>query len=360
MQSTFDFEQLINENLLKNIYEGWQKLKAGLSLAHKNLSTEIKNALFPHDVNLQKISPETWTILQQRVDDVIHQDWQDAKDGVYPLSVLFDTNWQEFFLTYINIWLDSPAIWSRRQKGDFQEFTSEIDLTKYPQYYRRNFHYQSGGYLTDNSADLYDLQVDILFNGIADAMRRRVLKPLKQGLASFNNSQTVKILDVACGTGRTLKFLRSSFPHASLYGLDLSSAYLRKANQLLSQNPQELPQLIEGNAESLPYGDNYFEGVTNVFLFHELPNAVRQKVINEFFRVLKPNGTLVIADSIQLSDSPELEAVMINFPLTFHEPFYNDYIRDDIDLKLLEAGFQNIKTEVYAASKYWIASKPDS
>ena len=97
-------------------------------------------------------------------------------------------------------------------------------------------------------------------------------------------------------------------------GTDLSPAYLRKANQLLSQIPGELPQLLQANAEELPYLDNYFHGVTCVFLFHELPPAVRQQVIEQCFRVTKPGGVFVICDSIQVSDSPDMKPVMESFP----------------------------------------------
>ncbi len=354
MESTVR-EKPLGEEILKNLYQGWQKIKAGLSLAHKNLSSQLRQQLFPDNLPLKQVSEEAWQILQQRVEQVIEEDWRDAMEGIYPVSLLFDADWGEFFQAYIGIWLDYPRTWQRIRLGNFQDLPSSINLDKYPAYYRRNFHYQSDGYLSEYSANLYDLQVDILFNGIADGMRRRVLKPLKQALQSQSRP---RILDVACGTGRTLKFLRYAFPEAQLYGIDLSAFYLRKANEMLLRLfPQQLPQLVEGNAEHLPYRDNYFHGVTTVFLFHELPSPVRQRVINECYRVLQPGGVLVIADSIQLSDSPQLEAVMYNFSTLFHEPFYNDYIKDDFQNRLLEAGFDNIQEKVYGLSKYWIATK---
>jgi ubiquinone/menaquinone biosynthesis C-methylase UbiE len=118
---------------------------------------------------------------------------------------------------------------------------------------------------------------------------------------------------VACGTGRTLKLIRSTLPQASLFGTDLSPAYLRKANQTLSQIPGELPQLLQANAEELPYLDNYFHAVTCVFLFHELPAAARQQIIEQCFRVTQPGGEFIICDSIQVSDSPEMLPVMESF-----------------------------------------------
>ena len=359
MQSNFPFEQLLPNNLLQTVYQTGQTAKAAFSVAHKNFSAELRKTLFPTDITLEKISPETNKELEKRFSYLINKDWEDAEAGVYPVSLLFDENPWEFLTSYLAIWLDYPATWSRIQKQEFQELPFDVDIEKYPQYYRRNFHFQTDGYLSENSANLYDLQVDILFNGIADAMRRRILKPLKQVIEAGDTPPSeVKILDVACGTGRTLKFIRSSLPDASLCGLDLSSAYLRKANQLLSQLPQELPQLIEGNGENLPFKDESFQGVSNVFLLHELPAPVRKKVIQEFYRVLESQGVVVIADSMQMSDSPELQTLMNNFPRLFHEPFYNDYIQDDITLVLDKAGFVDIQEEVHGFSKYWIARKP--
>lgn len=191
-------------------------------------------------------------------------------------------------------------------------------------------------------------------------MRRRILAPLKQGLASFTDvsPRQIRILDVACGTGRTLKAIRSTLPQASLFGTDLSPTYLRKANESLLQIPGELPQLVQANAEELPYLDNYFHAVTSVFLFHELPASARQNVINECFRVVKPGGIFIICDSIQLSDAPELQPIMDSFSETFHEPYYRHYISDDLTERLKKAGFVDIEIQSHFMSKYALARKP--
>ena len=152
--------------------------------------------------------------------------------------------------------------------------------------------------------------------------------------------------------------IRSALTNAKLFGVDLSPAYLRKANQLLSEIPGELPQLLQANGEHLPYQDNYFSGATSVFLFHELPPQARQGVIEECFRVLQPEGTLVICDSMQKADSPDFEVMMDNFPMMFHEPYYRHYSTDNLEARLEKAGFKNIEIENHFVSKYWIATKP--
>ncbi|MDJ0535052.1 MAG: class I SAM-dependent methyltransferase [Xenococcaceae cyanobacterium MO_207.B15] len=360
MQSTPNINQFIPDTLTKLAYQGFQESKKIFSVAHKTISDRITDIAVPERQGKAKpLSPETLLKLQERVQILQETDWQDAQAGVYPSELLFDNSWGDFFRYYPEVWLDLPKIWSRFQTKEYQKFNPEIDQEGYPSYYLQNFHYQTDGYLSDLSANLYDLQVELLFNGSADAMRRRILKPLKQGLQVFSDisASQIRVLDVACGTGRTLRMIRSALPKARLFGTDLSPAYLRKANELLSEIPGELPQLLQGNAENLPYTDNYFQGITSVFLFHELPPNARQEVINECYRMLQPGGTLVICDSMQVSDSPDFQTMMDNFPVLFHEPYYRHYSTDNLEERLAKAGFVDIRTESHFVSKYWIAKK---
>ena len=361
--------------LTRLTYQTVQQGKSYFGIAHKAISAQLYNLVSPpseaQKAALKKIRPELLQEIQERMEDLLRTDWQDAERGVYPSEILFDNPWDSFLKVYPWVCLDTPSTWERSREQRTQEFAQGIETEGYPSYYVRNFHNQTDGYLSDQSAELYDLQVEILFNGTADAMRRRILAPLQRGLACFDQPEReLRILDIACGTGRTLKMLRGAFPKAQLFGTDLSPAYLRKANELLSQAPsflpfnpftnptKDLPQLIQSNAEALPYQDNYFEGTSCVFLFHELPAPVRQRVINEAFRVTRPGGTFVICDSIQATDMPELTPMLENFQSTFHEPFYCDYIQDSIEARLDKAGFGQVEVFSHFMSKYWVAHKP--
>ena len=347
------------ETLTKLAYQSFQQGKSYFGLAHKTLSTQLLNLLAPDArQSVEPLPAETLLLLQQRMSALQEQDWQDAEQGLYPESVLFDNPWEDFLRYYPQIWLDMPKIWERISQKRHQDFSPDVRVEGYPSYYLQNFHHQTDGYFSDDSANLYDLQVELLFSGTADPMRRRTLAPLKHGLEGFGVlPHQVRVLDVACGTGRTLRQIRSMLPEASLYGVDLSPAYLRKANQLLSELPGELPQLIQANGEDLPYLDNYFHGITSVFLFHELPPEARQQVIEQCYRVLQPGGVFVICDSIQMLDSPEMAPAMRNFPAMFHEPYYRHYTTDDLVDRLEKAGFVSVQTEKHFMSKYWIARK---
>jgi ubiquinone/menaquinone biosynthesis C-methylase UbiE len=350
----------MSDTLTKLTYQTFQQGKNYFGLAHKILSTRLMNIISPSQQQTKPIPTEILLKVQQRLNHLLEVDWQDAERGVYPTSVLFDNPWEEFFRYYPVVWLDLPQIWERANQKKYQEFSSNVDIEGYPSYYVQNFHHQTDGYLSELSANLYDLQVELLFGGSADPMRRRILAPLKEGLKVFSDvpPRQIRILDVACGTGRTLKLIRAALSQASLFGTDLSPTYLRKANELLSQLPGELPQLLQANAEELPYLDNYFHAVTSVFLFHELPAAARQQVIEQCYRVTKPGGIFIICDSIQMSDSPEMEPLMENFQETFHEPYYKHYTTDDLVERLEKAGFENIDMQVHFMSKYLIARKP--
>lgn len=360
MQSIPNIEPFIpsSENITKFAYETIQQGKSIFGLGHKRITNFLTDAIITKKPEIKSLSSKTQLKLVEERQQLLETDWQDAQEGVYPVNILFDNPWSDFFRYYPQIWLDTPQVWQKKQNRQYQNFASQLDTEGYPSYYLQNFHYQTDGYLSDMSANLYDLQVEILFNGTADPMRRRILAPLKAELTKNNSQKRTKILDLACGTGRTLKFIRATLPKASLYGVDLSPAYLRKANQLLLEIPGELPQLVQANGEDLPYLDNCFDGITSIFLFHELPPQARQRVIEECFRVIKPGGIFMICDSIQEGDCPEFQVILDNFPINFHEPYFKHYTTDNLDERLEKAGFEILKIETHFAGKYWLARKP--
>ncbi|HJN36287.1 MAG: methyltransferase domain-containing protein [Prochlorococcus sp.] len=347
--------------LTKLAYQTLQQGKSLAGLAHKELSSQLMKLVAPEAMpRTRPISSDSLRLLRRSMADLEQLDWQDAEDGIYPESLLFDIPWLDYASHYPLVWLDLPAYWQRRRTRNIKDLPKDTNPEIYPAYYLQNFHHQTDGYLSDHSASLYDLQVEILFNGTADCMRRRLLAPLRRGLKHFKDrpSACLRVLDIATGTGRTLKQIRAALPELELIGLDLSSAYLGQANRWLNNRRGNLIQLVRGNGEDLPFSNGGLQAVTCVFLLHELPASARQNVLSECWRVLEPGGVLVLADSIQLKDSPQFTDVMENFQSIFHEPFYNDYINDDIDARLHTIGFEGITAESHFMTRVWSARKP--
>ncbi len=351
---------MASDPLTKIAYKTLQQGKSIAGLAHKEISSRIMNFISPDkDLKSFDIDKNLLLDIQKSMDELREEDWKDSEDNFYPQKLLFDEPWLRYLTQYPKVWLDMPNTWERRKNQKYNDLPDTIEKDNYPNYYLRNFHHQTDGYLSDFSASIYDLQVDILFNGSANSMRRRILKPLKNGLKIFDNRKksSIKILDVATGSGRTLKQLRSAFPKEKIIGIDLSDSYLKEASRHISNLEGDLIELVKGNAENLPFADNSVQAVSCVYLFHELPRTVRENVLNEFFRVLEPGGILVLADSIQIIDSPNFISIMEGFYKNFHEPFYCDYIKDDIDLKMENIGFSNIKNNSFFMTKVWSAIK---
>lgn len=293
--------------------------------------------------------------MRRRLRDLLERDLANVESGLYPRSLLFQIPYTEYARALPLLLRDLPQVVRRARIKNYKDLPGDVDIGRYPPYYRRTFHWQSDGYLSDRSAELYDLGVEVLFRGTADVMRRQVIPPVTRFLRDREPSRA-RLLDVACGTGRTLKQLAVAHPGLCYHGVDLSPFYIKAARKLLA-DVGDLSLLCD-NAESLPYSDGYFDIVTSVYLFHELPKNARRKVLAEAYRVLRPGGLLVVEDSAQTSDSEPLTIVLGNFPEQFHEPFYRCYMSDDLAALAREQGFEVESSEPHLVAKVVVARKP--
>ncbi len=245
---------------------------------------------------------------------------------------------------------DAAEVDRRRRERDGTEVRrSEFaDPQRYPAYYRQNFHYQSGGWLSDDSAALYDHQVEVLFTGAAGAMRRAALADVARALGG-RDQRGVALLDLACGTGAFLAEALRNYPRLKATGLDLSPNYCARAARAVADWPQA--EIVQGQAESLPLDDASQDIVVCIYLFHELPPRVRVAVLAEVRRVLRPGGTFVLADSLQFGDRDGIDGFLEYFPEGFHEPYYRGYLSWDLGAAMADAGFVSGTTHLSFLTK---------
>jgi ubiquinone/menaquinone biosynthesis C-methylase UbiE len=71
--------------------------------------------------------------------------------------------------------------------------------------------------MTDESAQCYDTQVEVLFKGAANAARRQALLPLRKVFAG-RDQRRLSLLDVGCGTGRFLDLVKQTWPRLPALG----------------------------------------------------------------------------------------------------------------------------------------------
>ncbi|MEL7129229.1 MAG: class I SAM-dependent methyltransferase [Pseudomonadota bacterium] len=252
---------------------------------------------------------------------------------------------------------DVPNVDRRRtaRQGTEVRETQAKKIKRYPTYYRQNFHYQSDGWLSDESARIYDTQVETLFTGAADAMRRAALAEIASELKGQDQRHN-DLIDIACGTGRFLAQIMRSFPKLRADGLDLSPNYAALARQHISNWSQV--EIIEGAAEDMPVESESYDLAVSIYLFHELPPRIRPLVFSEIERVLRPGGAFIFADSLQFGDIEGLDPILEYFPEGFHEPYYKGYLKADLATQMEEAGLIFERQTLAFLTKVQVWRKP--
>jgi ubiquinone/menaquinone biosynthesis C-methylase UbiE len=281
------------------------------------------------------------------------QDLANVEAGLYPLPADHDGSLFTLFHRSQLFFADLPAIHRRRERRVTNEVLTHKTRGKRPRYYLQNFHFQSGGWMTDDSAERYDTQVEVLLNGAANAMRRQALPAVHAAFAGRDQRQ-LRLLDIGCGTGRFLDFVKQAWPRLQVLGLDMSDAYIRHAKRHLSRTRINF---IVAKAETIPLPDNSQDVVTCIFLLHELPPKVRRLALREAARVLKPGGRLVLLDSLQRGDQPDYEGLLERFPRNYHEPYYSSYVKEDIAALAADCGMSFVRDVKAFVSKVMIFDK---
>ncbi|MFS0645819.1 class I SAM-dependent methyltransferase [Siminovitchia sp. 179-K 8D1 HS] len=132
------------------------------------------------------------------------------------------------------------------------------------------------------------------------------LQLTKNILSKEKIDDTMKILDVGCGTGQTSAYLSKEYG-CQVTALDCHKIMLEKAKERFRL--MQLPiDTVYGNAENLPFEDGSFDMVLSesVTAFTHISQS-----IPEFKRVLKPNGTLLAIEMTRENPVTEAELAQI-------------------------------------------------
>jgi ubiquinone/menaquinone biosynthesis C-methylase UbiE len=110
-----------------------------------------------------------------------------------------------------------------------------------------------------------------------------------------------RVLDLACGPGILSAALA---PQADLMvGVDITPEMLRKARQRCGSAGLDNARFLEATAEALPFAPAAFGCVVTRLSVHHLQDPAT--VLREARRVLRPDGSLILADVVSSPDTPE-------------------------------------------------------
>ena len=123
----------------------------------------------------------------------------------------------------------------------------------------------------------------------AERYRHQEYAPWMPEVMEFNRWDGREVLEIGAGMGTDLaQFARNG---ATVTDFDLSAGHLALAEKNFALRGLK-GTFLHGDAESLPFEDDYFDLVYSNGVIHHTPNT--QEVIDNIHRILKPGGQAII------------------------------------------------------------------
>ena len=162
--------------------------------------------------------------------------------------------------------------------------------------------------------------------------RRRVIFNM------LKNTHFGKIADIGCGSGGYLDIKKQ---HDCIYfGLDFSKNMIKTAKEIAEkQHITEGAFFQQGDVESAPYADNFFDLVLAIGLIEYFKKP--DKLIEEIRRILKKDGTLIMQSFIPNTYVYYLNSVLAYFISGKNNKIeHKQYTKKQLDNLLIKNGFQ--------------------
>ena len=137
---------------------------------------------------------------------------------------------------------------------------------------------------------------DLVFGAVFDAGRRAAIEAAEQVCGPGGG----RILEVGVGTGISLPdYTRKN----KLVGIDLSEPMLRRAHERVAElGLGNVETLAVIDAERMALPDRSFDVVVAQFVITAVPKP--EATLNEFVRVIRPGGEIVLVNHIGAEDGP--------------------------------------------------------
>ena len=268
----------------------------------------------------QICATEVRTLLRRR-DELHDRDLANVDAGMYPRELLFDIPIRQFARALPRLVADTPSVVRRMRRKDFKDIPERRSSDRYPAYYRRTFHWQTDGYFSDHSAEVYELGVELLFRGTADVMRRQIIPPITRFLRECAGR-------IAAAARRRVRHRTHAAPAlagasgaAAVHGVDLSPDYVKHRAQAARRRPRARDRRRErrGPAVRRCHVRRRDERLP-------VPRAAAQRAPQRRARDVPGGATRRARRDRGLGAARRqratLAAALRTFPREFHEPFY--------------------------------------
>jgi SAM-dependent methyltransferase len=222
-----------------------------------------------------------------------------------------------------------------------------------PAYTEADIHLQPGGYVHDSLAGLlYDYGLKVFMGGNAD--EDKIFKQVAMMTSVPDDGNTQRVLDLGCSAGGTTTALAAQIPGAEVVGIDVSAPMLRYAH-LRAIAQDSAVHFRQMSAEQLDFPDNHFDAALAMLLFHEVPVASGQRILDEIYRVLRPGGVVTVIDFPGDRWRDVYAMFFAAMDATDNgEPFLPGFIRSNVEEQMAAAGFA---MQPYDPSRFLLAPR---
>jgi demethylmenaquinone methyltransferase/2-methoxy-6-polyprenyl-1,4-benzoquinol methylase len=144
------------------------------------------------------------------------------------------------------------------------------------------------GQMFDQIAGRYDMLNRLMSMGIDQSWRRKTV-------AAMDLPENAAVLDLATGTADLAMMIARAHPEAKVIGSDPSARMLEVGRDKIGRTGLDGRVTLEvGDAQSLPYDDDTFDGCCIAFGIRNVPD--RAAALREMARVTKPTGRVAVLE----------------------------------------------------------------
>lgn len=177
--------------------------------------------------------------------------------------------------------------------------------------------------------------------------REGALRTMTVNLAQIKQGDCV--LEVGCATGTlTLAAKLHAGPSGTVFGIDVIPGMIEASRNKAAQAKLDVKFQL-GNIEAIPFPNVHFDVVICSFMIFHMSEKVRNKGIEEIYRVLKPQGKLLVLD-LALPPNPVLRRILKLFL-----GFMLKHDLKELQPKLESSGFSQIEI---AQAKFRVLGLP--